>query len=473
MDRVRAFKIFVCKCSWNNLLLSVIVIVALFSRFFFLEESPAGFYSDEAATAAQVLCLSETGHDFYGNQLPLFSRVLGGGFVTPTHLYIGVLWTKIFGSSIQSFRGLSAAYTVFTIFGCFFLARVFLGSASAFWVLLTAALSPWGFHFARIAWDPPLMPCFLVWGTFFFFRSSTTRDGFWAALFLSLALYTYPPARVQIPLLFLGMCFLKWKQRANCRRFFSIFFASGFLICVPLVQKILTGGMLWRSKHLSILNSEFLQSHGGDSWLNAARIFLNNFESYFSLKFLFVQGDPFLRYSMGRVGLLSYIDTTAVILGLSFLAYQRFLKKQILKIEVMHLLWLGWFGVACAFFGAALTNEYHPHTLRAIGGWPFLALLSGTCLAYLVKQVPKIRWLASLVSLSFVAVCFYGYFFKYPQQSAELFDHWVKAKALAEVSRQPASDEFVVSDYPALSVEYYRMHSASELRKIVAQVKPL
>src|ERR687885_2958463 len=94
--------------------LSVVVLVicvASGARFWALNISPPGFYLDEAALATHILCVQQTGADAHGVRQPLFSQALGGGFITPTYLYSGVVWTTVFGNSIGSFRALIAFYS--------------------------------------------------------------------------------------------------------------------------------------------------------------------------------------------------------------------------------------------------------------------------------------------------------------------------------------------------------------------------
>ena len=78
-------------------------------RFIGLTEAPPGFYVDEAAIAAQIICVRTTGADADGNPWPLFADVLGGGQVSPPTLYLGALWTALLGDGVASFRSLAGA----------------------------------------------------------------------------------------------------------------------------------------------------------------------------------------------------------------------------------------------------------------------------------------------------------------------------------------------------------------------------
>jgi len=58
--------------------LGALLALLIVARFTGLDRAPPGFYVDEAAIAAQVICLRTTGADADGNPWPLFAPVLGG-----------------------------------------------------------------------------------------------------------------------------------------------------------------------------------------------------------------------------------------------------------------------------------------------------------------------------------------------------------------------------------------------------------
>lgn len=79
----------------KNLIYFISIVGLIFlntSRFFLLDISPPGFYTDEAASATQALCIAQSGYDFYGNWLPLFPKGFeGGGVFTPFYIYGEIL----------------------------------------------------------------------------------------------------------------------------------------------------------------------------------------------------------------------------------------------------------------------------------------------------------------------------------------------------------------------------------------------
>lgn len=130
--------------------IACLIVVLVVPRFVGLEQSPAGFYVDEAALAAHAICLSAHGHDAHGQPWPLLPPVLGGGYGTPGLLYPTAALAKVFEPSYGFLRLVPAAFTTLTILAVMALAQVWRGRTWALWTGLAAAASPWAFQFSRI-----------------------------------------------------------------------------------------------------------------------------------------------------------------------------------------------------------------------------------------------------------------------------------------------------------------------------------
>jgi hypothetical protein len=83
-----------------------LIVTGLLLRLARLDSIPHGFFVDEAAISAQVVCLRQTGSEIYGQHHPILAPVLAGGYVTPAYLYGGAVWTSTFGDSPAAFRAM-------------------------------------------------------------------------------------------------------------------------------------------------------------------------------------------------------------------------------------------------------------------------------------------------------------------------------------------------------------------------------
>jgi hypothetical protein len=127
-------------------LASLLLMALIALRGFSLDQAPQGFYLDEAAIAAQSICIAETGRSA-DQSFRLFAPVLGSGYATPITLGVSALWIKISGAQIESFRALAALIGLIGLMAIACAAQLWRGR-SLTWPLAGALLftSPWMFH---------------------------------------------------------------------------------------------------------------------------------------------------------------------------------------------------------------------------------------------------------------------------------------------------------------------------------------
>jgi len=452
---------------WLKVVIAM-TLIATGLRFFALESSPPGFYRDEAAYAAQVICIRQSGHDLEQRNLPLMSTALPGGYVTPAYLYTGAAWTAVFGDSIASFRSLSAAYGALTVAGVYFLALTLWRKRESAWLAaLCAAFSPWGFIFSRIAWDPPLAPCFLVWSLYFLLRGGRTPvwNAALAGVLAALACYSYPPMRAQALMVFPAVALYLWFVRSDIRYTLATFVLVAALALIPLVRLTLSGEIQGRFNMLNIFNEHYLAQFGGSSFLDVAKIFFQNLGSHLSATYLFLHGDRNLRHSTRAVGEWSWLEIFALAAA-AFYALRAFVSIPPQKwrdLEWREPALLVWCYFA-ALVPAALTWEGNPHALRSIGAYPFVALLSGRALDGVCRIRPWAPWMVIVIGVAFASWYGSDFFLRYPQRSYVWFDTHVVKKALSlnsnqDSARLPEELGSVSKGYPDLAIAYFQLRS--------------
>ena len=386
-------------------------------RFIGLEISPPGFYADESYGATQVICLWQTGADFFGNRFPLFS-ISGPGepIYSPTYLYGQLLWTSIFGYSIAVFRSYAALTTILTILFLYLYAKNLLNSKTALYIVFVATVMPWSWQFSRIAWDPPLAPLFLMLGLWV----STLKNTWWAAgLPLGLAIYSYPPLRIIVPLLLLCIPGLSFK-----RKMVGLFVMS--LACIPLAIQLQDENFLSRSNMLTIWSSTFYNPYRHYSFVELIPIFWKNWIAHFSPSFLFIKGENNLRHSIQSFGMLGWLELISFG-GLIYFVLLKFLNHKseaLFSSKQYRVLLIGLCGVCISLIPAALTNEASPHALRTITAWPFYAIFFGVILYRLSEVLPskKVHMMTLCIGSLFFANYQFHYFTTYPIIAKEGFE---------------------------------------------------
>jgi len=396
----------------------MLYLIILFNalRFLGLEISPPGFYADESYGATQVMCVRQTGADFFGHFLPLFA-ISGPGepIYTPTYLYGQLLWTSIFGYSITSFRAFPAFITTLTILFLYLFVKNKINYRTGLYVAFVASIMPWAFQFSRIAWDPPLAPLFLIMVLWI----STLHKRWWlSGIPLALAIYSYPPLRIIAPLIWLLIPGISWKRKI------AVLFIAGFF-CVPLLFQFQDENFANRSNMLALWSPAFYNPYRHLDLSELIPIFFRNFGAHFSFRFLFISGENNLRHSIQSFGMLSWLDFLALI-GILGLIGARVLRRipSIFEDTQYQTLTIALIGVVVGIIPAALTNEGSPHALRAISVWPFYALTTGIILSRIndLLQSKKIALGFIVLGTIFFGLYQYFYFYKYPYFSQEAFE---------------------------------------------------
>jgi 4-amino-4-deoxy-L-arabinose transferase-like glycosyltransferase len=419
------------RTSW--LLIALIVVMTLF-RLIGIDYSPPGFHIDEASNATHIVCLSQTRADANGTFLPLFSDQFEksfqiekkAGMIPPTHLYFGALWVSIFGHSIASIRAISAFLMIMTTAGAYLLVRHFCGRPAAMFCALSASLSPWAFQVGRISLMVAFEPLCLVFWIYFTIRSKRILDAFLAGIFLSLTLYSYPPALVQVPILTVPLLWLKKRHHGLDRRFLIVCFSAAILTSLPLIHHIGTAEGQLRVEYVSIFGKPFLDhSGGGHAPVVILKAFLSNFFAHFSPHYLFFRGDANLIHSTQRVGQLSWLDTFAFCAAIVLLMAALFRRTAVCDgrnetaEDLRPLLLFSIIGVLSGIVPASLTWQGIPHSLRSVGTLPFLFVLTGLTL-YKLSEVWNPTPLVVVGISTLFAVYFLSYYFTvYPSLSKE------------------------------------------------------
>lgn len=412
----------------------IVIAVVAFNvlRFYRLDVLPYGYHVDEVGSAVTMQCFAEKGCDAELRPWPLFGYMEYGQDKPPTYIYPGLLWAKLFGSTVASLRGLSVFGLLMGFLGLFFLGKELFGKAFAAVVVLAATCSPWAWVVTRVALESFFAPVYVIWGLYFFWRSHRWWDWSLAALFFVCAMYTYPPARLQIPLMLVTLAIYEWKRRpVHWQSVLSSVLI--FIVCFrPMALLYMHGYLSQRFGLISIFNKDFLHSIGsaGRPW-DIVSIFFHNYFLHLNADFLFLTGDPSYVHSTRHLGLLSGLDMSALVILAVFVLLAVFRPSWRQNPAVKNRRWLLF--IAVNFFigiiPSALTNQELPHALRICGSWPFMMLFTGFMWFSAAACLTALWPVAALTGILCAGVLAYQYFTIYPKESRGMFDFWVKDAA--------------------------------------------
>ncbi|MBI4910285.1 MAG: glycosyltransferase family 39 protein [Acidobacteria bacterium] len=427
-----------------NRLAIAFLLILLAARFCALDQSPPGFYIDEASQSAHVICMATEGANPAGRRFPLYSVSDFGGVYYPPALYIGAGWVKLFGASVAAMRAFAAFAITMAILGMTLLARHYFGNSGALATALVASVSPWGWIFSRIAWEPPNAPCFLVWALYFFLCREGRAAQVISAVFFALAIISYSPLYIQGPIV---IALLLWMRHREGRLKQMIPFAVTLaLVMLPFFIKVLTADELrHRFRSVSLLSENFRNRPDvANSPVILGSIFARNYVSHFHPDYLFLSGDRNPRHSTGKVGILSALDFAAIAIAITGW------RRTSIPIPLLRLCIIG---ILAGIIPSALTLGAVPHALRSIGAWPFVCLLSGAAIRNAAARAPILA----------AAVLFSGYFLSdyftgYPQRATGAFDEQVKTLATQAAREGNASYlQRLGGTYSKDALLYYQM----------------
>jgi hypothetical protein len=254
-----------------------------------------------------------------------------------------------------------------------------------------------------------------------------------AGVLFALAMYTYPPARVHVPLLMIALFYRSYRSHTSYRSYVVL-----LVLCIPLAWLTLDGTLTSRANALGVWSTEAPHT-----------FFARGLMRHLSLDFLVLRGDLNPRHGTQMFGILSWLDLLAL--------------TGLLAGPNRKLLALGAFGFLTALAVASLTWEGVPHALRSITGWPFVALLTGALLAAACTRWRVMPYLVLICAIAFSAMFLNVYFTTYRTSSAPHFDAVLREEA--ERARKTGNwaplrgyGEF----YPREALRYYFLHYANE-----------
>lgn len=216
---------------------------------------PVGLNRDEAGLGYNAYSLWRTGKDEYNQAWPI-SITSFGDQKLPGYVYTLLPFVGLGGLNPTTIRlpSLLAGWAV--IMGVGIVTRLLKNPfdhwqpAFSITTMLLVAISPWGNHFSRVAYEANLAMAFLVWGLVTYHAAlaetdrQTQRWWWWLTSALwSLCLLTYHSYHILIPVLGLA---LVWIDRKNLQKSDRMGLAGGLVIGL-LTIVLMWSGHVWQA----------------------------------------------------------------------------------------------------------------------------------------------------------------------------------------------------------------------------------
>ncbi len=336
--------------------LLLILLVAVFARFYALSSYPHGLQSDEANNGLDALkWLAGAPYTPYAEtnegQATLFT-------------YMIALFIQLFGQSVTTMRMVSATVGVLTVLVFYLLARELYDQRIALLATALLAADRWHVTFSRIVYELILVPLVLSLQILFLVKAlKSGRRRWWAlsGMVLALGMNTYTAYRV-IPffmMAYFGYWLLTHRDRARRDlEGMALFFTSALLAVAPLGMYILHHWSIFvqRMRTISVFRDVEAVGSYAPIWSNLRKVLL----------MFNYQGDMAALNNLPGAPMLHAAVAIMMVLGL-FWALRWFWKE-------LPALYLLWFGSVASLAVMTVAHEA-PNARRPIGLVPLIYLL--------------------------------------------------------------------------------------------------
>ena len=401
--------------------LLLILIIAIFFRFYNLALTPPGLYPDEAmdGTNAQEALSTSNFKVFYPE-----NNGREGLFIN-----IQAILLKIFKvNEPWVLRSESAVFGILTVLGIYLLLQFVFrkkiySHLVAFLASFFIAISFWHINFSRISFRAIMAPAFLVWGIYLLIRSLETlrepeiktKKLLWLSLIggavYGLGMHSYIAYRATPLLVILIYVFYLWLYKVNFKKLFLafvIYVAASLVVFAPLGIYFLKNpaDFFGRTSGLSITASSTPLK---DLGMNIVK----------TLGMFNIRGDGNWRHNYSGAPEIYWFVGIFFIIGILLCWNRTFTRKALdddgNEIRFAWLINVSW--LAVAMLPVIISNEGIPHALRSILMIPAAYMLAGlgalTFIVFIYRKTtkPVIMHLALIIiGIALIAQAYLNYF---------------------------------------------------------------
>lgn len=383
----------------SKYLLISICIFFLVTRLYKITEIPPSVYWDEASIGYNAYSILMTGKDEWGESFPIHFKAFGE-YKLPVYIYSSIPFIAIFGLNEFSIRLSAILFSLGVVVLTYFLAKKIFGSITiALFSSFFVSISPWFFLFSRTGYEATAGLFFFMLGVLpWLYFSKNYIYLILSSLSFILSMYSYNSFRIIVPLTFIFLIFLIFKQYKLKVKNLVILFFVGFLFIMAIkpIAEIYTEGGGARLESIGIFDKHKRK-------IEVANNFIANYFSHLTPNFLLLQGDKNIRSQQTGFGQIYYLDVPFLLLGFYFLMR----KKSLISFIPI---WM----IAISIIPSAITRE-SPHALRSIAVVPFISMISvfGVSTLYNITKKNRLNKYLYLLIISLFLSSFIFYYMNF------------------------------------------------------------
>jgi 4-amino-4-deoxy-L-arabinose transferase-like glycosyltransferase len=476
-----------------SIFIVVIILLAIFLRFYSLSSVPPSASLDEVSIGWNAYSILQTGGDEYGIKFPLLLRAYDD-FRPALYVYTVIPFVKLFGLEVLSVRLPSVILSIFSIVGVYFLVRelifIHLGGAAqqhprggrmdssgvkrvniiAFFSSFLLTISPWHIYISRLGHETNLAFALSIFAIFFFLKFINTYKNIYiygSSILLALSFYAYQAEKIFIPLMVIFLALIFRNELLIKKKQLLIAVALSLVILIPVLHETLSSNGLIRLKGTSAFDTnqsiyiqaaenrlvakkdgDLLKELINNNRVVSLNIFAQNYISHFNPQWLFT--NKLDDFKAPNVGLLYIWELPLILIGLFFLFSKNFEKKKRITI-------LGW--IIMSPVAASITTG-SPHAMRAYNFLPTFQILSAIGLVFIYSiiknDIVKKTFILclSIIILGYTLYFFKQYFFVFPKEHSDSFQYALQGAVKFVVENEDKYDKVVFSNHGNLYQSY-------------------
>jgi len=369
---------------------------------------------DEVSIGLNAQSIIKIGTDEWGQKLPLFFKAFGE-YKSPIFIYSLIPSIALLSPTLYTIRLTSALWGLLTIaFAILLMWELTRNKTAALIAFVVSATLPWLYQLSHLGYEVITFPALfaaMLWtltksrqtvGPPLVGGRNPTKCGqaqdlalqIISAFLLGLTVYTYPTARLLVPLYFLIIICILIEKPLH-RLLFSL---TSLITITPFIAAVMQNPAIIfnRLNQISIFSQPA-----------PLKLFLTNYFGYFSPQFLFLTGSPDILFSTQKSGALLISFLLPLLFGLILLC-RLTLKQNYWALFIL-------LGLVTFPLASALTFDNQPHLLRAANAIPFIVLTVTLGAWFLLKNLPKTVSAALIVGFILEAgLYFYDFNVQYP-----------------------------------------------------------
>lgn len=307
-------------------LLSVIILLGMFLRFYRLNDFPVQLNHDEISQLYDAISIGQTGKDIYGNFMPtIFTSV--NDYKSPFYTYVTTLTYFIFGNHEWIIRIPGALFGTLIILAVYlFTSRLLSNSSIALLSSFVVAISPSEIFFSRKSFENGAGIFFMLMAFYFlltyFDKIKHVKFLYLGIIFLAAGMYTYFSHAIIIPFLLILFVYIFRRNFAPVKK--KIIFALSLwsLLIIPLLLIIFFNpGSRYRSQTVFITQDIDLGKSidNGNKYKAILDFSFNRYLKQFNPVYIFGNGLEFTNQGPLGIGPLLFIQFPFLILGIIYL----------------------------------------------------------------------------------------------------------------------------------------------------------